>query len=51
MRGFNIIPYTKFALLVLKVNDSKPLVSQVLAIYLYGGNISVELNVAKCNLG
>ena len=28
---------------MLKVNDSKPLVSQVLAIYLYGGNISVEL--------
>ena len=28
---------------VIQGNDSEPLVSQVLPIYLYGGNISVEL--------
>jgi len=43
MRGLITIPYTKFVLLVLRVNDSEPPVSQVLAIYLYSGNISDEL--------
>ena len=35
---------------MLKVYDSEPLLSQVLTIYLCGGNISVEFKPAQCAL-